>query len=692
MRRRMVALVMSGVITLSLCGCNVAETAEAVENALSAVEDIKKTLNDDKASETNDGKNSAESSADEGKDGIAVSGNSEDLSEEENADIESVLAVLLADDTPYPTTIDLEEIYGDEDAFMEDYDRVVELLSEFAEKYRDNLNDKDSIYACLSEYFDGEMNYLFNKMQYFAELASKLDVTNPFYSNALAKCSELNEQFIQNTSFVDVKLNSLSDDEKQDILGDALFDKYRYDIERSFYSDKIQYDEETQKIIALLESSYGNGLSDYQVLTAAEIPPFSVVYPDGREVLMPAFNVNTLYDAGFERDEVYEIENDYYGNRAVNAETIANMLQNTIKENYNVARIKGYESTLEYKLGKADLEPAVYRNNIEAVHNLLNDYQRYNNLKGSISGQDTYTISDLRISVSNYQKETDYDEAVKTMESGLSVLGADYIELLDKLARSGCIDVYPAEKKSPNSFAEVFVEKDGMPSVVLNYRGTTASTSELAHECGHAMYSYFSARNNNLSYMDSQATIFTQEIASLSNELLMLNYHIENAQTDEEKLYYLGYLIDFINQAMIDQTRNTEFEEYLYNTVEDGSGLSVQDMNEKQIELLKQYYGDKLNVLPQYGYTWTYYPHYFMGYYMYQYSTSLNYAGILVNRILNGDENALKNYRRMLTLGSSMKPIELLELIDIDPTKMDAYSEFGEYYKSLVDEFEEMVK
>ena len=72
-------------------------------------------------------------------------------------------------------------------------------------------------------------------------------------------------------------------------------------------------------------------------------------------------------------------------------------------------------------------------------------------------------------------------------------------------------------------------------------------------------------------------------------------------------------------------------------------------------------------------------------FYVYQYATGYSAAIAISTKILAGDEQVIEGYRKFLSGGSSMHPIELLKLCGIDMTRPDVVQEaldvFGELLK-----------
>src|SRR6185437_10977272 len=100
------------------------------------------------------------------------------------------------------------------------------------------------------------------------------------------------------------------------------------------------------------------------------------------------------------------------------------------------------------------------------------------------------------------------------------------------------------------------------------------------------------------------------------------------------KLYYLGQGLELIRTTFFRQTMFAEFQLALHEEVEKGGSLSGERMTDIYCGLLKKYYGDaegitKIN--PDYCIEWAFIPHFYYGFYVYQYATSM--AGFLLYEV-----------------------------------------------------------
>ena len=66
---------------------------------------------------------------------------------------------------------------------------------------------------------------------------------------------------------------------------------------------------------------------------------------------------------------------------------------------------------------------------------------------------------------------------------------------------------------------------------------------------------------------------------------------------------------------------------------------------------------------------WMRIPHFYSAFYVYVYATGLSAAVCLSEKILQGGEETMKNYRSFLSAGCSVSPLEALKLAGVDMSR-----------------------
>jgi oligoendopeptidase F len=207
------------------------------------------------------------------------------------------------------------------------------------------------------------------------------------------------------------------------------------------------------------------------------------------------------------------------------------------------------------------------------------------------------------------------------------------------------------------------------------------------------MHSYLS--NQNQPYQSSQYSIFVAEIASTLNENLLNDYMVENAKTDKEKLFILGSYLEMLRGTLFRQVSFAEFEWEIHKKIEAGEPLDGEIMSDIYYNIVKRYYGhdEGVSVVPEYvKYEWSYIPHFYYNYYVYQYATSIIYATAFYEKIKDDGDAAVQNYFKILKGGSSEYPIDLVKKAGVDPMSAEPFKLAMKRMNDVMDKIEGIIK
>jgi len=89
------------------------------------------------------------------------------------------------------------------------------------------------------------------------------------------------------------------------------------------------------------------------------------------------------------------------------------------------------------------------------------------------------------------------------------------------------------------------------------------------------------------------------------------------------------------------------------------------------LEITRKYYGHDQGVCVVDDYIaheWSYIPHFYRDFYVYQYATSFTASMALSEKVQSGDAGATKQYLAFLSAGGSKYPIDLLKDAGVDMT------------------------
>ncbi|WP_026518019.1 M3 family metallopeptidase [Butyrivibrio sp. MC2021] len=590
----------------------------------------------------------------------------------------------------YPVKWDLESVYASQQDWQTDYDKAMDMLSGY-ERFKGNLNNAQTIKEYLDFAYFTELTAIQKKLWMYAKLGNGLDATDGVFKNMLAKLDNMDRIEKQKCAFADTEIFELSLEERQEIFSDPVFQGLEYWL-RSYVDPDYEPLSEDEKLVAsTLSMGYGYAEQIFDILNDVELPYPTIKLPNGKTVELTDEEYYKILGSAVYKDEFKKEANQVYLTRYKNfANTFAALLEENCSQAYAAAVLNNEETTLDDAFADYDLDTGVFDMLVEAAHKGIPEYQRYLDLHAEGLGIKEQYAYNMTEPVSYYYRgRTDYDDAVDEVIDALSVLGDDYIDHFKEIITSGHVDVYPTDNKTSGAY-ESRLSSDYLPWVLFNYEGYPDDVSTIAHEMGHAVYDLYSSENQIPGYQNP--TIFTQEVASTTNELLYYNYMMNKAETDEEKLFYLECAITMYANTFFTQMMYSEFEDYMYKIVESGEALDAEGLSDKWAELVQEYRGDSIVNFEENRYQWASIPHLYYVYYVYQYSADVAYAASIAERITAGEEGAVDEYIEFLKKGNSATPVDLLSGAGIDPLSAKTYDHALEYFTSLVDEYERLIK
>ena len=218
-------------------------------------------------------------------------------------------------------------------------------------------------------------------------------------------------------------------------------------------------------------------------------------------------------------------------------------------------------------------------------------------------------------------REFDLDTSKAITLDAMSVLGEDWVEMQRAGMEQRWMHVYPQRGKRSGAYQ--WGSYDVHPYLLLNHNDDYASLSTFAHEWGHAMHTLYAKQAQ--PYETAGYSTFVAEIPSTSLELILQDYMTKNAESVDEKLFYLGHGLENMRGTFFRQTMFAEFELALYEAVERGEALSGQRISEIYADILKRYHGHDESVViidDLYTNEWMFVPHFYRNMYVFQYATS----------------------------------------------------------------------
>lgn len=582
----------------------------------------------------------------------------------------------------------LEDLYTSDDAWQVDYNKVKAMLPKIAEfKGKLHLSGKDML-ACLT--LRDEVTMITGKLYPFARMHQDENTADNKYQALTGKARLLNVEVNAATSFIEPEIVSMPTEKLQEIRrqekGLAIY---------NFYFDSLIQQKEhvlSPKEEALLSKAgevAETPATVFNVLANAEVRFPNIKDEQGQEVQLSEGRYTT-YLRSSDRHVRQEAFTGILGSYGQYRNTLAATLNGHVKQHVFFAQAHKYPSAQEAALTPNHIPVAVYDNLIRTVNQNLAPLHRYVALKKKALGVDEIHMYDLYAPiVRDVDIKLTYPEALEVVGQALAPLGEEYIENFNKGIAASWIDVY--ENQGKRSGAYSWGVYGIHPFVLLNYHGRYSDASTLAHEMGHAMHSYYSAKHQ--PYPTSDYVIFTAETASTTNEILLIDYMLKHTEDKKTKIYLLNQYLENIRTTLYRQTMFAEFEKAIHEKSEQGETLTADVMEGMYHELNVKYFGSDMVVDKEIDIEWARIPHFYRNFYVYQYATGYSAATAFAEKLQTEGKTAQERYSTyFLKAGGSDTPINILKHAGVDMSTPEPIEITLKKFNRLLDELENLMK
>jgi oligoendopeptidase F len=466
--------------------------------------------------------------------------------------------------------------------------------------------------------------------------------------------------------------------------GSADLRVYRFAIENLYRQQEHVLDEAGERLMSLASRLASAPNDAYWALSTADAKFPKVTLSSGEEVTVSYGQYRAILATRHEqadREKAFTALHETY-NASLN--TYAALYNAVCQRDWFQARARGYKSTLEAALHGDNIPTSVVENLIETTRAGVAPLRRYHQLRRRMLKVPSYHVYDFAIPLVSFDKKYDYEQVLDWIVDAVAPLGTDYQELMRKGFASRWIDVYENEGKRSGAYSAPVYGVH--PYMLLNYTDTMDDVFTTAHEMGHSMHTILSHETQPFIYSDY--TIFVAEVPSTLSEALLLEYMLAHSTDPTERIVLLQHAIDNITGTFYTQVMFADYELRAHRLTEQDQPITSEILTATYTQLLKDYYGDAVDMNPFTGITWSRIPHFFNSpYYVYQYATCFASAAKLARQIMAGGRDAADARERFLNLlksGGSDYPMELLRKAGVDLAQPDTV-------RAVVDQLDDLV-
>ena len=551
--------------------------------------------------------------------------------------------------------------------------------------YKDRLDDKEALLGYLKDY--ETYGRRLEKLYSYAHMKSDEDTTNGEQQVLLAKVSEYYSELMAITSWFVPEILALPDERLNEYLTDPDLELYRFHIE-SIAKDKPHVlSKEREELLASLGDSLSAPEKIYNMFSNADLTFGNVKDSEGNEHQLTEEKYRNFIqskDRELRKNSFLELFTTYgkYKN------TLAQTLTSSMKV-FNIdSKLRKYTSPVERALSPNNIPEAVFHNSIGTINEGLKELHRYVDIKKKLLGLDEIHMYDLYVPVIDIpEKKISFEEGVAMSLEGLKPLGEEYLSIFREGIEGGWIDIYENKGKRSGAYSSGCF--DTMPYILLNYHDDLRDVSTLVHEMGHSIHSFYSRKTQ--PYIYAGYTIFVAEVASTTNEKLLIHHQIETETDEKRKLYLINQELEQIRTTVFRQLMFAEFEKITHESLIGGTPLTGDDLNRIWLDLNRRYFGEGIVLDKEIESEWSRIPHFYSDFYVYQYATGYAAASAFCDMILEGREGAVEKYLGFLKAGGSGYPVDVLSSAGVDMTSKAPLEATVKRFAELLDMLEEVV-
>lgn len=572
----------------------------------------------------------------------------------------------------------LNELFKNNNEFYEEIEKIKEMISNIRRYENEELNE-NVLLNLLDEKW--QIRELANNVLIYGSLMYYKDVKSEECTRLKSIAESFNSQVNSELVFIDRKILELGKGKVEEFINqNSKLKIYELSLNDLFRKQEHVQDENTNKKIKDNIDGINSQLNLYNNLLR-DIK-YGEIEIDNKKVEISSSNF-AKYISSRDRNirrQVYLVVNQNFEDVK---DQFANILDSIFNYRIQNTELENYNSVLEKILFEENIDSRIIETLIKAVNNNLELIQKYLKIKSNLLEINEPHLYDFGVPLdSNLKIKYTFDEAIEIIKNALKPLGEEYLKVVDKLL-NGHIDAEPDDNKHQS------ITFSWHTYSFMNFRGGYADLKNMIHELGHIVNYYLSKQNAPFIYEDS--TIFVGETASIVNEILLNKYLYENAETEEEKLFYLSKEIENYFTSVFKQTMYTEFENNLYNT-KLTQNLSSELLSEKYKNIIRKYYGSDIIYDEVSSIEWTRLGHlYRWSYYPYKYATGLIIASVVVNSLLNNTLSK-NQYLEFLSLGSSLYSLDLLKKLNINLIDSDIIEDGFKVMENDIEELEKILK
>ena len=587
-------------------------------------------------------------------------------------------------------TWDLSDFYkSPEDQQVEkDVENLLNRSQNFQEKVRGHIKTNEFTPKELLEWYR-EYEQISEGIFYletYSQLLYSINTLEDKVKGFAAKIDDDKVKIQEKLLFLNLELNEISENKFTDLINSPELEQYKHALLINRMRKPHQLTEKEEQIILMKDITGKNGFlklynelkssltfefeieGEKKQLTEAEI--FAYMYHNNKEVRARALKT---------------IVSKYTENELIFTHTFNNIL----KDWHIETKRKNYSNPISRRNLMNEISDKIVETVGKVTTESYNVVEKYYMLKRKILGLSELHMSDIYAPIGQIARQYTYNEALELIKEINHNFHPEFKSIIAKMDEIRHIDSSPRKGKNRGAFC-AFGKLRHYPFVFVNFVNNIDSVRTLAHELGHAIQAYYIQRDQNFINMDISLAI--AEIASVFNEMLIIDYLLNSDLSKDEKKSLLCVFIEKNIATSFRQNAFYNFETKIHKlienklpTTEEIKGLFIQEMKSmfgESVTGIKEDYASYCFVIPHFLHD---------PFYVYAFNMSNLLVISLYQMYLEQKEEFVPKFLRLLSVGCSQTPQEMLSNIGIDLNDPSFWQRGIKFLAAKIDELESLI-
>jgi len=374
-----------------------------------------------------------------------------------------------------------------------------------------------------------------------------------------------------------------------------------------------------------------------------------------------------------------------YLNRVAEQSVVLGAAFKSVIKDFNIERqARGFPTPRSVKLIGADLDEDMV-SMIERV--TVASYplvQRYYRIKRQLLGLPVLTLADIYAPLPEAAERYTWEEATQLVLDSFRAFDPTFYDMANRMMDRHRIDAPVRPTKQGGAYCSSSIPGID-PFVMTNFLGRSRDVATLAHELGHAIHAMCCAHQP-LAYYHPILPLC--ETASVFAEMLVTDRLLAQAPTVASKQALLCEKLEDIFATSHRQTLFSRFEQHAHAICSERLPATRElcDLYRQELGLM---FGDAVGIPDHYQWEWLSIPHLIESpFYVYSYNMGNLLVMSLYQQYKQQGPSFVGPYRRFLSAGSSMSPVDIGQLAGITMTDESFWQQGIDAIEQLVSELE----